>query len=249
MRKQCDGRKIRGRAALACVVFLLGLTATARAQEYGFDVWTTANGLPQNTVTGVVQTPDGYLWLSTFDGLARFDGVRFTIFDKGNTKGIVNNRFARLFADREGAVYAVTENYVVTVYRNGVFRSYSDFTTSGDPIAAIVSDAKGNAVFETAKGYYALQGDRFVLTPDQKDPNVKQFYWQIYWGKSGAKWVIERNQTTRHQDGQVTTYPLKLTPEELRASNSLAPYEDQHGALWVRRRSPAFELCVLCASA
>jgi ligand-binding sensor domain-containing protein len=45
--------------------------------------------LPQNTVTGVVQTPDGYLWLSTFDGLARFDGVRFTIFDKGNTKGIV----------------------------------------------------------------------------------------------------------------------------------------------------------------
>ncbi len=224
------------------VLLLLCLTATALAQEYGFDVWTTANGLPQNTVTGLAQTPDGYLWLSTFDGLARFDGVRFTIFDKGNTKGIVNNRFARLFADREGVVYAVTENYVVTVYRNGVFRSYSDFATSGEAIAAIAGDAKGSAVFETAKGYYALQGDRFVRTPDQKEPNVNQIFGQIYWGKSGAKWVIERNQTTRHQDGRATTYPLKLTPEELGANNSLAPYEDSRGALWVRRRSPAFEL-------
>lgn len=231
-------QKIPRQAALACVLFLLGLAAAARAQEYGFDVWTTANGLPQNTVTGVVQTPDGYLWLSTFDGLARFDGVRFTIFDKGNTKGIINNRFARLFADRAGGVYAYTENYVVTVYRNGGFRSYADFATAGEPIAAIAGDANGNALFETAKGFYTLQGDRFVLTADQKEPDVKQ----IYWGKSGAKWIIARNQTTRQQDGQVTTYPLKLTQEELGAGNTIAPYEDSRGALWMRRRTPAFEL-------
>ena len=233
-----DGRKLGGRTALALFALLGYLHAAGYAQEFGFDLWTTANGLPQNTVTGVAQTPEGYLWLSTFDGLARFDGVRFTIFDKGNTKGIVNNRFARLCADREGAVYALTENNVVTVYRNGVFRSYSDFATSGEPIAAIVSDAKGNVVFETIKGYYALQGDRFVLTPNQKEPNVKQ----IYWGKSGAKWVIGPNQITRHQDGQVTTYPLNLTVEELGTINGLPPYEDRHAALWVRRRFPAFEL-------
>ncbi|MBI3425039.1 MAG: hypothetical protein HY011_19050 [Acidobacteria bacterium] len=237
-----DGRKLSGRMTCVLLALLGHLHATAYAQEYGFDVWTTANGLPQNTVTGVVQTPDGYLWLSTFDGLARFDGVRFTIFDKGNTKGIVNNRFARLFADRAGAVYAVTENNVVTVYRNGVFRSYSDFAAAGEAIATIVSDAKGNAVFETAKGYYALQDDRLVRTSDQKEPNVKQVYGQIYWGKSGAKWVMGPNQTTRQQDGQVTTYPLNLTVEELGAINRLAPYEDRHGALWVRKRSPAFEL-------
>ncbi len=232
------GKKIRVGVALVGAVLWLALNAAAMAQEYGFDVWTTANGLPQNTVTGVVQTPDGYLWLSTFDGLARFDGLRFTIFDKGNTKGIVNNRFARLFADREGAVYAYTENYVVTIYRNGVFRSYSDFATSGEPIAAIVSDAQGNAVFETAKGSYLLESDRFVRASDQKEPNVKQ----IYWGKSGAKWVIERNHTTRHQDGRATTYPLKIGPEEFGANYSLAPYEDNRGALWVRRKFSVSEL-------
>lgn len=205
---------------------MLCFSAVASAQEYGFDIWTTANGLPQNTVTGVVQTPDGYLWLSTFDGLARFDGVRFTIFDKGNTKGIINNRFSRLFADREGVVYAYTENYVVTVYRKGVFNSYADFVTSGEPIATILSDAQGNALFETARGYYTLQGDRFVLTAEQKEADVKR----IYWGKSGAKWVISINQITRHQGGLVTTYPLNLTAEELGDISRLAPYEDRGGA-------------------
>ncbi|MFN7928986.1 MAG: two-component regulator propeller domain-containing protein [Blastocatellia bacterium] len=231
-----DRQKVYLPATLVWITFLLCFRATAQAQEYGFDVWTTANGLPQNTVTGVAQTPDGYLWLSTFDGLARFDGVRFTIFDKGNTKGILNNRFARLFVDREGAVYAATENNVVTVYHNGVFRSYTDFATSGEIIAAIVSDANGGPIFETAKGYSALRGDRFVRT--QKDPDGKQ----IYGGNSGAKWIIEGIQTARYKDGQVTTYPLKLTQEELGASNSLAPYEDSCGALWVKRTFPAFEL-------
>jgi signal transduction histidine kinase/ligand-binding sensor domain-containing protein len=234
----CDKPNFPLPAALVWLAFWLCFGVAAPAQEYGFDVWTTANGLPQNTVTGVVQTPDGYLWLSTFDGLARFDGVRFTIFDKGNTKGIVNNRFARLFADREGAIYAVTENNIVTVYRQGVFRSYADFANAGEPVAATVSDAQGNVVIETTKGYYALQGDRFVLTSDPKDAHVKQ----IYWGKSGAKWVIEQTRITRQRDGQVIIYPLKLTSEEAGASNSLAPYEDSRGALWVRRRASDFEL-------
>ena len=234
----CDKRNFWWHTTLTSLLFLLCFSTVANGQEYGFDVWTTANGLPQNTVTGVVQTPDGYLWLSTFDGLARFDGVRFTIFDKGNTKGIINNRFARLLADQAGVVYAYTENYVVTVYRNGVFNSYADFATSGEPIAAIVSDAKGNALFETARGYYMLQGERFVLTAEQKEADVRQ----IYWGKSGAKWIIALNQITRQQDGQVTTYPLKLTQEERGTGNSLAPYEDRHGALWVKRRTPVFEL-------
>ena len=91
-------RVLRLRLVLTCMVLCFAFCATAAAHEYSFDAWTTANGLPQNTVTGLVQTPDGYLWLSTFDGLARFDGVRFTIFDSANTKGIVNNRFTHLLS-------------------------------------------------------------------------------------------------------------------------------------------------------
>jgi ligand-binding sensor domain-containing protein len=45
------------------------------------DSWHTESGLPDGNVTALAQTPDGYLWVGTFKGLARFDGVRFTIFD------------------------------------------------------------------------------------------------------------------------------------------------------------------------
>src|SRR4051812_17032634 len=61
--------------------------------QYRFDSFTTDNGLPQNGVRGITQTPDGYLWFTTFDGLVRFDGVKFTVFDKNNSKGIFSNRF------------------------------------------------------------------------------------------------------------------------------------------------------------
>ena len=50
--------------------------------QYRFDYWTADNGLPQNSVRDIVQTRDGYLWPATFDGLVRFDGVRFTVFSR-----------------------------------------------------------------------------------------------------------------------------------------------------------------------
>ena len=51
-------------------------------------VWQTQHGLPQNSVNAIVRTRDGYLWLGTFEGAARFDGVRFTTFDNSNTPAI-----------------------------------------------------------------------------------------------------------------------------------------------------------------
>jgi ligand-binding sensor domain-containing protein len=73
---------LRGGDWAACLCSLLAslsFTGAAFAQ-YRFDHWTADNGLPQNSVRDIVQTRDGYLWLTTFDGLMRFDGVRFTVF-------------------------------------------------------------------------------------------------------------------------------------------------------------------------
>jgi ligand-binding sensor domain-containing protein len=80
---------------LLCFCLCFGFIEAAA--QYRIDHWTADTGLPQNSVYGIVQTGDGYLWLATLDGLARFDGVRFTIFNKSNSAGIVNNRFVSLF--------------------------------------------------------------------------------------------------------------------------------------------------------
>ena len=53
--------------------------------DYLIDVWETDQGLPEDSATAMVQTPDGYLWFGTFNGLVRFDGVKFTVFDRSNT--------------------------------------------------------------------------------------------------------------------------------------------------------------------
>ena len=73
----------------------------ARAQ-YRFDHFTNRNGLPQNTVSAITQTTDGYLWFATYDGLVRYDGLRFTVFDKGNTPGLLTNQLLSLWGDDEG---------------------------------------------------------------------------------------------------------------------------------------------------
>ena len=65
--------------------------------QYRFDSWTTDNGLPQVSVNSILQTRDGFLWLTTFGGLARYDGLRFQVFNSGNTKGLKTSRFLNLF--------------------------------------------------------------------------------------------------------------------------------------------------------
>jgi len=84
---------------LSCVAM-----AGAAVAQYRFDALTTDDGLPQNSVYSILQTRDGYIWLTTLDGLARYDGVRFRVFDKSNTKGINSNRFNLLFEDAEGGL-------------------------------------------------------------------------------------------------------------------------------------------------
>jgi signal transduction histidine kinase/ligand-binding sensor domain-containing protein len=124
---------------LACLSALLALslcTPTARAQ-YRFDHWTADNGLPQNSVRDIVQTRDGYLWLATLDGIVRFDGVRFTVFNKSNSPGIISNRFLQLYEDGQGDLWASTENSGLTRLQHGRFTTYT--TAHGLPDNAITS--------------------------------------------------------------------------------------------------------------
>ncbi len=86
---------------LGCAWLWCGVFSTVLAQ-YRFDAWTTDQGLPQNTILAILQTHDGYLWFTTLDGLVRYDGVRFTVFDKGNTNSLSSNRFTKLYEDAQG---------------------------------------------------------------------------------------------------------------------------------------------------
>jgi len=79
--------------------------------------WQTEDGLPQNSVTAVAQTRDGYLWLGTYSGLARFDGARFTVFNDSNTPENARQRVTSLFEADDNTLWIGHENGEVTWYK------------------------------------------------------------------------------------------------------------------------------------
>src|SRR5919112_4037688 len=70
--------------------------------------WQTETGLPQNTVHSVAQTADGYVWVATEEGVARFDGAGFRVFDRQNKPELRSNDVRALLATREGHLWACT---------------------------------------------------------------------------------------------------------------------------------------------
>ena len=200
--------------------------------QYRFDTWTTDNGLPQNGVRDITQTPDGYLWFTTFDGLVRFDGVKFTVFNKSNTKGIINNRFTGLFGEADGTLYATTmEDGVLTIYRNGAFSSMTSEEVPGHYISHIEPNEGGEIRFlaededRTAKSWYFLREGKFVFHEKQKKNNGKI----VFNGKSGAQWTVTPTETIELRDGKTFVYPLDLGKITFRVNL----FEDSAGNLWI----------------
>ncbi|HMJ63470.1 MAG TPA: two-component regulator propeller domain-containing protein, partial [Bryobacteraceae bacterium] len=69
-----------GALLLAALSARASLDPSKALTQYVHRGWRADSGLPQNSVLAIAQTPDGYVWLGTEDGLVRFDGVRFTVF-------------------------------------------------------------------------------------------------------------------------------------------------------------------------
>ncbi len=113
---------------LMWVVAVLGLLnapgARALDPEHGFrqvgvDVWSSLEGLPQNTVQAVQQSQDGYMWIGTQAGLVRFDGVRFVTHNSANTPGILHDDIQALAETEDGWLWVAT-------YGGGVARLRGD---------------------------------------------------------------------------------------------------------------------------
>jgi len=128
--------------------FLVASVALSAVEKAPFlvDAWTTDNGLPQNTILGIGQTSDGYLWVATFNGLARFDGVRFTVFDPLNTPELRSARIIDLQPDGRGGLWIFSEEGYLTRLSNGHFEAYN--------------------------GRHGLTNSRFACTSADPDGNV-----------------------------------------------------------------------------
>src|SRR5947209_6471099 len=109
--------------AVWALPLLLSLAPSARASldpskaisQFIQQSWQNEQGLPENSVTSIAQTRDGYLWLGTESGLARFDGLRFTVYDKGSTSGLTGNLITSLLVDHQGTLWIGTHDGGLTL--------------------------------------------------------------------------------------------------------------------------------------
>ena len=148
--------------------FCLIQEIVAAPVDYLVDDWDTENNLPSSTVTSIAQTPDGYLWAGTYNGLARFDGARFVAFDPANTLALGQARVQGLFLDVSGTLWINTFRGGLTSYRAGVFRNELPDQPTFDLHTTLVASSSNLVTFVTQYGE--------VL---QRDPATTNAAWKI----------------------------------------------------------------------
>ena len=127
----------------------------APSAHYSIKAWTTEteDGLPQNSVIAMTQTRDGYLWLGTVNGLARFDGDQFTVFDQGNTPGLDSSEIVKIFEDSRGNLWVGTATAGTVVVKDGrVNRLNVGQGTREGRLMSVCEDAGGAVWLYTADG-------------------------------------------------------------------------------------------------
>ncbi len=142
---------------------LLLLTFTARSAsprtgDYLIDVWTGEDGLRNSSVTAITQTPDGYLWVGTYNGLARFDGVRFVNFDPANTPALQRARVRRLNVDANRTLWINTYDGSLTTFRDGRFQLEWKGDGSSDATTTMISSRSNTVTFLLHTGELLRRG-------------------------------------------------------------------------------------------
>jgi signal transduction histidine kinase/ligand-binding sensor domain-containing protein len=229
---------------LPLVLVLLGMfwARASGAENSGFLVtnWRNEDGLPHSIVNSVIQTRDGYLWIGTYVGLVRFDGVRFVHYTPSTIPELGDGRVANLFEGRDGTLWIALESGRLLAWKNGAVRVHP---TDGDaplaPVATLLEDAGGIIWLQTFSGQFG----RLTANGVELLANTGEAAW-----RSSRTLMLDANQ----QLWANTSGGLKIwrngkfeTPEafasELRGGmEAVAPARD--GSIWAFRNRQLWQL-------
>ena len=213
------------------------LPAGMAGPRYSIRSWQVENGLPGNTITTLLPSQNGYLWIATLAGLVRFDGYRFTVFDNERNPQLKNGRITALYEDADGALWVGHETGDVTLVRHGVFESVPlPKEWQEDVIASIGRDGAGDVWVESRQGRLARLRDGKVIPPV---PNVASTYGLAAMAvdAAGKLWVWRGGALGYLTNGEAAVVPNP--PGE--ATNFVQGFSAARGGgLWVVRGGRLF---------
>jgi PAS domain S-box-containing protein len=204
--------------------------------QYQHDAWNLKDGLPSNVIIGILQSPDGYLWIQTLAGLARFDGVRFTVFDRTNTPALhdaTSLLITPLLVDRRGAMWLGTTAGLVQ-YANGAFRRAP--IRGGLPmpgVGRLADDGMGTfwmvqGIIPGSRVYVLRDGE---VAPASTTPRLPGDVTVVLTRARGGVWVGTRGHgVIRVVDGVATTI---VGADALPDPRIIALFESRDGTIWI----------------
>ncbi len=232
---------------LAAVSGLLCAAAPAAAlnpdkavTQYAHDVWLPDNGLPQVTVMDMVQTLDGYLWIATQGGLARFDGVRFTVFDKHNTEAFSGASVEALEEDSYGNLWvATTEGGLIRRSPSGEFTLYTaDDGLASNVVLSVLEDSKGTLWVGTNAGLNRFRDGKLERLPESSGLATARVE-RMLEDRTGQLWLGTQGLgLCRLLDGNATC----IDRDDGLGSNAVVSLaESADGSLWIGNESAGLD--------
>ena len=234
-------RSVTGRAAFRLLAVALALGALAAASppalaldpsmnpsQYVSDNWQIPEGLPQTSAQAVTRTPDGYLWIGTQEGLARFDGARFVVFDASNDAGIPNKHISVLYVDRAGRMWIGTRAGMAVLENGkiGVFQKIPALIHAS--IRALLEGRSGQLWVGTDDGLFEIEGRRarrFGAADGLRDSSIRA----LEQDADGVLWVATATGGLHRFDG--TRFDtVHLTPGT--TDEPVSAMHSASGVLW-----------------
>jgi signal transduction histidine kinase/ligand-binding sensor domain-containing protein/CheY-like chemotaxis protein len=226
-------------AQLLCAVALAASAAAASPtrdeagplRDYLRQSWQTAEGLPQNTVRQLLQTRDGYLWFGTQEGLVRFDGARFTIFNTHSKPALGHNYVTALFEARDGALWIGTNGGGVQRWKDGETHTWTVADgLSSDVIASLQETSDGAIWAGTFGAGLNRLHDGKITTYRARDGLPSEFCFALAQTRDGALWIGTSAGAVRFTSGRFTTF-AKTDGLADNLVNAVLAARD--GALWI----------------
>jgi len=224
---------------LLCVRAAFALDPRKALTQYSRTVWTQEHGLPQDTIRTITQTTDGYLWLGTDEGLARFDGYDFVVFDKDHFP-LPTNSIASLAAGADGSLWIGTSNGL-TRYHDKQFYTYT--TKDGLPdnsISDMAVDQAGRLWAVAGVDLAEFDGSHFTVFKAGKDIPVMTVQ-RVTEDRHHDLWVGGFSSVVKREG---TRFVPVVTADVLAGDFVTQLVADSHDNLWIGgsqgliRRSP-----------
>lgn len=206
--------------------------------QYVHDSWGPEGGLQPNYIKTIIQTRDGYLWLGTIEGLVRFDGQSFTVFDNSNTPELKDHFVKALVEDRDGVLWIGTNSGLIRRKGGAFLTRFPGPESIAAPVSALCGDQNGTMWVGTdGDGLFMYREgvlSRAKVSGQLKGKRISS----LYNDRRGNLWVgtysglscIGNNSLNHSQNYSIIPYPHQNQMANRRINTI---FEDTGGRLWI----------------